>query len=156
MEDYFNQPLDDLRKDGRPELKSNHVGFAEQATSSTSDRGCPQKISDVGTSSLLGNRRFFWHMSAALSPFNVVPSSEFLRERWVGTMDQWGGSMKNAYVLNSKFYISEFKIQLSSVADLTNMIAIGLDLPSGTFREAGRYGFVIFKILSTTYLLMSV
>jgi hypothetical protein len=27
------------------------------------------------------------------------------------------------------------------------MIAIGLDLPTGTFREAGRYAFV-FKMLS--------
>jgi isopenicillin N synthase-like dioxygenase len=37
-------------------------------------------------------------------------------------MDKWGQSMKNA------------------VADLTDMIEIGLDLPPGTFKEAGQYG----------------
>ena len=43
-------------------------------------------------------------------------------------------------------YLQSLKI-FSSVADLADMIAIGLDLPAGTFREAGRYAFV-FKILS--------
>ena len=33
------------------------------------------------------------------------------------------------------------------------MIEIGLDLPPGTFREAGKYGFVFLKKLSMTYLL---
>ena len=35
------------------------------------------------------------------------------------------------------------------------MIAIGLDLPAGVFREEeGRYPFVFLKVLSMTYLLM--
>ena len=28
------------------------------------------------------------------------------------------------------------------------MIAIGLDLPAGTFREAGRYAFVVLNVIS--------
>ena len=32
------------------------------------------------------------------------------------------------------------------------MIAIGLDLPAGTFREAGRYAFVFFTYLFIAYL----
>lgn len=31
------------------------------------------------------------------------------------------------------------------VTDLADMIAIGLDLPAETFRQAGRYGFAIFS-----------
>ena len=56
--------------------------------------------------------------------------------------------MKNAYVLhvNSKSF-SQFYIQISSVSDLTNMIEIGLDLPIGTFTEAGQCGFVFKKII---------
>jgi len=59
---------------------------------------------------------------SALTSSNVVPSPNSLKERWVGIMDQWGQSMKNA------------------VADLIDMIEIGLDLPLGTLREAGQYG----------------
>ena len=47
--------------------------------------------------------------------------------------------------------VSKVHVQLYSVADLADMIAIGLDLPPGTFREAGRYAFV-FLILSIAYL----
>ena len=49
--------------------------------------------------------------------------------------------------------VSKVHVQLYSVADLADMIAIGLDLPPGTFREAGRYAFV-FLILSIACLPM--
>ena len=78
----------------------------------------------------------------ALHLSNVVPSPDFLRERWVGIMNQWGQSLEFAYVLNSKTQSFIFYSFLSSLADLADMIEIGLDLPPGTFREAGRYGFV--------------
>ena len=41
-------------------------------------------------------------------------------------------------------HLSNFYIQLSSVADLAEMVAIGLDLPHRTFNEAGKYGFIVF------------
>jgi isopenicillin N synthase-like dioxygenase len=36
------------------------------------------------------------------------------------------------------------------------MIEIGLDLPPGIFKEAAQYGFVLYEIISMTYLLMCV
>jgi len=58
----------------------------------------------------------------ALNAPNVVPTAAFLRDRWEDTMNCWGNAMKTA------------------VTDLADMVAIGLDLPAETFRQAGRYG----------------
>jgi len=77
------------------------------------------------------NAVFFWRMGdkppyetrfPALNAVNVVPSASFLKGRWEYTMNQWGNAMKIA------------------VADLADMVAIGLDLPAETFRQAGLYG----------------
>ena len=136
MEDYFNQPLDDLRKDEHSVL-GHYVGFTARAVSGTTGQGCPGLGASAegqgtstgqGTSKSFGistqplaprlNNKFFWHMGknlkapyetqlpallvlAALNSSNVVPSPDFLRKRWAGIMDQWGKSMRNAYVLNS-------------------------------------------------------
>jgi hypothetical protein len=118
MEDYFNQPLDDLRKDERLVL-GHFVGFTALSLASTSGGPCPgpgaplcSPEMESGGITLQANYRFLWHMSkqahyetqsqvSALTSSNVVPSPDFLRERWTGIMDQWGQSMKNAYVLNS-------------------------------------------------------
>ncbi|KAF8807840.1 Clavaminate synthase-like protein [Phlegmacium glaucopus] len=142
MEDYFNQPPDDLRKDERPEL-GYQVGVTLEHTERPKcavDEPCLKIIEslkpserplDISAHSPDPKCRFFWSMSEkapyetqfpALNSDNVVPSADSLRDRWPGIMDQWGQSMKNA------------------VSDLADMIAIGLDLPAGTFREAGRYG----------------
>jgi hypothetical protein len=49
--------------------------------------------------------RFFWKMGdkppyetqfPALNATNVVPSADFLRDRWEHTMIQWGNAMKTA------------------------------------------------------------
>jgi len=137
MEDYFNQPLEELRKDERLVL-GYHVGFSEWSPLSTSTPGCaksktapPTSPGDTNTQLRHPNCRFFWHMNkkapyeseiSELYSSKVVPSPDFLRERWAGIMDQWGQSMKNA------------------VEHLTDMIEIGLNLPPGTFREAGQCG----------------
>jgi len=134
MEDYFIQPLDDLQKDERPELGCG-VGFTGRVSWVPGQQCIPsRKLSEKSldsTQSPHPNYRFLWSMSEkapyetqfpALNSSNVVPSADFLRERWAGIMNQWGQSMKNA------------------VEDLADMIAIGLDLPAGTFREAGVYG----------------
>lgn len=34
-----------------------------------------------------------------------------------------------------------------SVADLADMVAVGLGLPADTFRQAGRYGFAFLILL---------
>jgi hypothetical protein len=107
MEDYFNQPLDDLRKDERPLAGQSHfqvVGFTERATAWVANEPCTQTTCSLVTIPPavldISTRRFLWHMnetqSPALNSSNVVPSADFLRERWTGITDQWGQSMKNA------------------------------------------------------------
>ncbi|KAF8913122.1 hypothetical protein CPB84DRAFT_1760395 [Gymnopilus junonius] len=57
-----------------------------------------------------------------LNASNVVPQAELLQNRWSVTMEQWGKSMKNA------------------VADIADMVSVGLGLPADTFTQAGRFG----------------
>ena len=120
MEDYFNQPLDELQKDERPEL-GYQVGVTLELTERPKcavDEPCLKIIEalkpserplDISAHSPDPKCRFFWSMSEkppyetqfpALNSSNVVPSADFLKDRWAGIMDQWGKSMKNAYVLN--------------------------------------------------------
>jgi hypothetical protein len=120
MEDYFNpsRPLHDLQKDERS-VQGYYVGFKEQPEAmSRGQAGCTTKLKqltlDINTRSPdLGPNyhwQFFWYMNknlkasygtefSALNLVNVVPSPDFLRERWAEIMDKWGQSMKNAYVL---------------------------------------------------------
>jgi hypothetical protein len=163
MEDYFNQTETDLKKDTRPEL-SYQVGVTLEHTERPKcavDDPCLKIIEslepserplDISAHSPDPKCRFFWKMGdkppyetqfPALNAANVVPSADFLKHRWESTMSQWGDAMKTAYV-NFLFFIFEFcKINLiQRVADLGDMVAIGLDLPVETFRQAGRYGFV--------------
>jgi isopenicillin N synthase-like dioxygenase len=132
MEDYFNQSLEDLRQDERI-VQGYYVGFSDCSPRYTSTGSCPKSPSPPpkSTQSPHPNYRYSWHMNKkasyesefpALNSSNVVPSPDFLRERWTRIMDQWGQSMKNA------------------VSDLTDMIEIGLNLPPGTFKEAGQCG----------------
>ncbi|KDR85465.1 hypothetical protein GALMADRAFT_234353 [Galerina marginata CBS 339.88] len=142
MEDYFDQPQMALKKDEHPEL-SYQVGVTLENTEKPKcavDEPCLGIIKSLEPSErpldITGHSpdpkcRFFWKMSQnppyetdfpGLNAPNVVPQADFLKERWPITMEQWGKSMKNA------------------VADLADMVAIGLGLPAETFRRAGRYG----------------
>ncbi|PPQ99564.1 hypothetical protein CVT24_005352 [Panaeolus cyanescens] len=142
IEDYFNQPEAELKKDERPEL-SYQVGVTLENTEKPKcavDEPCLRIIEalepserplDISAHSPDPKCRFFWKMSEkppyetqfpGLNATNVVPEAPFLKDRWTNTMEQWGKSMKQA------------------VADLAVMIAIGLGLPAQTFSDAGKYG----------------
>ncbi|TFK36981.1 hypothetical protein BDQ12DRAFT_686192 [Crucibulum laeve] len=142
LEDYFNQPEADLKKDERPEL-SYQVGVTLENTEKPKcavDEPCLRIIErlepserplDITAHQPDPKCRFFWKMSEkppyetqfpGLNAPNVVPEAEALKERWTITMEKWGNAMKNA------------------VSDLTEMVALGLDIPQSTFRDAGKYG----------------
>ncbi|KAF8167622.1 hypothetical protein B0H34DRAFT_644754 [Crassisporium funariophilum] len=142
IEDYFDQPEAELKKDERPEL-GYQVGVTLENTEKpkcAADEPCLRIIEalepserplDISAHSPDPKCRFFWKMTEkppyetqfpALNAPNVVPQADFLKQRWPVAMEQWGKSMKNA------------------VADLTDMVATGLGLPVDTFRNAGRYG----------------
>jgi len=142
LEDYFAQPQEDLKKDERPEL-SYQIGVTLENTEKpkcAADEPCLQVIQrlepserplDIGGHQPDPKCRFFWQMVTkppyetrfpGLNADNLVPDAPHIRERWPTTMNQWGSSMKNA------------------VEGLTEMLAVGLGLPSSTFREAGKYG----------------
>ncbi|KAF9502359.1 Clavaminate synthase-like protein [Pleurotus eryngii] len=142
LEDYFAQPQEALKKDERPEL-SYQVGVTLENTEKPKcavDEPCLRIIEkldpaerplDISAHSPDPKCRFFWKMSEkppyetqypGLNAPNVVPEVEDLKARWTPTMEKWGKSMKNA------------------VENLAEMTAIGLGLPSHTFKEAGKYG----------------
>lgn len=142
IEDYFAQPEEVLKKDERPEL-SYQVGVTLENTEKPKcavDEPCLRVIERLAPSErpldIMGHNpdpkcRFFWRMSEpppyptefpGLNASNVVPEAPELKERWTPTMMKWGNAMK------------------TSVADLTEMVAIGLGLPAETFRKAGQYG----------------
>ncbi|KAF9535668.1 Clavaminate synthase-like protein [Crepidotus variabilis] len=142
MEDYFNQPEAELKKDERPEL-SYQVGVTLENTEKPKcavDEPCLKIIEkldpaerplDISAHSPDPKCRFFWKMGdkppyethfPSLNAPNVVPQADFLKEKWAPVMEQWGVSMKSA------------------VADLADMVALGLGLRVETFRQAGRYG----------------
>jgi hypothetical protein len=118
MEDYFAQPQSELKKDERPEL-SYQVGVTLENTEKpkcAADEPCLKIIEgldpserplDISAHSPDPKCRFFWKMSEVppyetkfpgLNAPNVVPQSDNLKERWPVTMEQWGKSMKSAYV----------------------------------------------------------
>ncbi|KAI3329905.1 hypothetical protein F4824DRAFT_370790 [Ustulina deusta] len=142
LEDYFAQPDDVLRRDERPEL-GYQVGVTLENTEKPKcavDEPCLDVIRrlapeerplDISGHAPDPKCRFFWRMSEptpyatqfpGLNAENVVPAADGIRERWTPVMTQWGRSMKSA------------------VSGLAEMAAVGMGLPAGTFRDAGRYG----------------
>jgi hypothetical protein len=117
LEDYFNQPESDLKKDERPEL-GYQVGVTLENTEKPKcavDEPCLRIIErldpterplDITAHAPDPKCRFFWKMSEkppyvtnypALNAPNVVPHAGTLRSRWPATMEAWGNAMKNAY-----------------------------------------------------------
>ncbi|KAG6817970.1 hypothetical protein H0H87_012438 [Tephrocybe sp. NHM501043] len=142
LEDYFAQPIDELKKDERPEL-SYQIGVTLENIEKPKcavDEPCLRIIErldpaerplDITAHSPDPKCRFFWRMSEkapyetqfpGLNASNIVPQAEALKTRWTPIMQQWGASMKSA------------------VANLSEMAAVGLGLPAETFSNAGRYG----------------
>ncbi|KAG6291322.1 hypothetical protein E4U09_003983 [Claviceps aff. purpurea] len=142
LEDYFAQPESTLRLDERPQL-GYQVGVTLENTEKPKcavDDACLDVISrlhpsqrplDIARHQPDPKCRFFWRMGEAppyetsfpgLNAENVVPEREDIRGRWEETMDRWGGCMKNA------------------VSKLSEMTALGLDLPAQFFSDAGKYG----------------
>jgi len=142
LEDYFNQPDAELKKDERPEL-SYQVGVTLENTEKPKcavhepclhiiERLDPaERPLDISAHQPDPKCRFFWKMSEvppyktlfpALNAPNVIPQAPGIKERWHGIMERWGTSMKTA------------------VTGLAEMTAVGLDLPAKTFVDAGRYG----------------
>lgn len=118
LEDYFAQPEDELKKDERPEL-SYQVGVTLENTEKPKcavDEPCLRVIErlapeerplDISAHAPDPKCRFFWRMVEAppyetqfpgLNDANVTPEAPHIRERWAPVMDQWGTSMKNAWV----------------------------------------------------------
>lgn len=116
LEDYFNQPVSELQKDERPEL-SYQVGATLENTEKPKcavDEPCLNIIArlapeerplDISGHSPDPKCRFFWKMGdkppyetayQGLNAPNVTPESPELKERWAGTMEKWGKSMKDA------------------------------------------------------------
>lgn len=116
IEDYFNQPEAELKKDERPEL-SYQVGVTLENTEKPKcavDEPCLRIIEalepserplDISAHSPDPKCRFFWKMSEkppyetqfpGLNASNVVPDAPFLKDRWTNTMEQWGKTMKQA------------------------------------------------------------
>jgi len=116
MEDYFNQPEAELKKDERPEL-SYQIGVTLENTEKPKcavDEPCLRIIErlepserplDISAHSPDPKCRFFWKMNEnppyktefpGLNAVNVVPQAESIKERWPVAMEQWGNSMKNA------------------------------------------------------------
>ncbi|KAG6868880.1 hypothetical protein C0993_008628 [Termitomyces sp. T159_Od127] len=142
LEDYFAQPIAELKKDERPDL-SYQIGVTLENTEKPKcavDEPCLRIIAkldpaerplDITAHAPDPKCRFFWRMGEkapyetqfpGLNASNVIPQGEILRERWSPTMQQWGCSMKSA------------------VTNLAEMAAMGLGLPAETFTDAGRYG----------------
>ncbi|KAI0814807.1 Clavaminate synthase-like protein [Irpex lacteus] len=142
MEDYFALPEDELKKDERPEL-GYQVGVTLENTEKPKcavDEPCLDVIArlepserplDITAHSPDPKCRFFWKMSdkppyetqfPGLNAPNVVPQAPSIHDRWTPILEKWGQSMRNA------------------VENLGEMAALGLGLPQGAFKEAGRYG----------------
>ncbi|KAH8835503.1 Clavaminate synthase-like protein [Flagelloscypha sp. PMI_526] len=142
LEDYFAQPEEELKKDSRPEIGWQRGVTLEgiERPKCAVDQECTGIISrldpnerplDVSGHHPDPKCRFFISMSQdppyetqfpGLNAANVVPERPDLKERWIPTTEKWGNCLKTA------------------VENITEMVAIGLDLPRKTFREAGKYG----------------
>lgn len=142
LEDYFAQPVGDLKADEHPEW-SYQVGVTLENTEKPKcavDEPCLKVIARLDPAErpldISGHHpdpkcRFFWRMSEqppyetafpVVKAQNVVPNAPHIKNRWTPIMQQWGQSMKNA------------------VEDVADMISAGLGIPSKTFSKAGRYG----------------
>ena len=117
LEDYFNQPDSELKKDERPDL-SYQVGVTLENTEKPKcavDEPCLRIVErldpaerplDITAHAPDPKCRFFWKMSErppyetkypALNAPNVIPQNDNLRSRWPMTMEAWGTAMKNSY-----------------------------------------------------------
>ncbi|KAF8633015.1 hypothetical protein AX15_001610 [Amanita polypyramis BW_CC] len=142
LEDYFNQPESELRKDLRPEL-SYQVGVTLESTEKPRcavhepclhviERLDPaERPLDISAHQPDPKCRFFWRMGEkptyetlfpSLNASNIVPQAPGIKEQWPVIMEKWGTSMK------------------AGVEGLAEMVAIGLGLPAKLFTDAGRYG----------------
>ncbi|KAG2062265.1 Clavaminate synthase-like protein [Suillus hirtellus] len=142
IEDYFAQPVEDLKKDERPEIHYQ-VGVTLENTEKPKcavDEPCLDIIANLDPAErpldISGHHpdpkcRFFWKMGTpppyeteypALNAPNVVPQAPRISEKWEFTMEKWGHSMKNA------------------VENIAEMTAIGLGLPREFIKDAGKYG----------------
>jgi isopenicillin N synthase-like dioxygenase len=118
LEDYFAQPEADLRKDERPEF-AYQIGVTLENTEKPKcavDEPCLHVIErlapserplDISAHSPDPKCRFFWRMVEpppytskfpTLNADNIIPEAPHIRERWEPVMNQWGTSMKNAWV----------------------------------------------------------
>jgi isopenicillin N synthase-like dioxygenase len=144
VEDYFAQPLQELRQDERPEILYQ-VGVTLENTEKPKcavDQPCLDIIARLDPAErpldISGHHpdpkcRFFWKMGTpppyetqypALNAPNVVPQAPVFKDTWQPTMEKWGRSMKDA------------------VENIAEMTAIGLGLPRDAIKEAGKYGQV--------------
>lgn len=142
IEDYFAQPIEDLKKDERPEIYYQ-VGVTLENTEKPKcavDEPCLDIIANLDPAErpldISGHHpdpkcRFFWKMGtpppyeteySALNAPNVVPQAPRISEKWESTMEKWGNSMKTA------------------VENIAEMTAIGLGLPREFIKDAGKYG----------------
>lgn len=116
LEDYFDQPEAELRKDERPEL-SYQIGVTLENTEKPKcavDEPCldviarldpDQRPLDISAHSPDPKCRFFWRMVEAppyetqfpgLNAANITPEAPHLRDRWAPTMNTWGTCMKKS------------------------------------------------------------
>ncbi|EGN93121.1 hypothetical protein SERLA73DRAFT_172271 [Serpula lacrymans var. lacrymans S7.3] len=142
LEDYFDQPDAELKKDERPDIMYQ-VGVTLENTEKpkcAADEPCLQIIARLDPAErpldISGHHpdpkcRFFWKMGApppyetqypALNAPNVVPQAPHINDKWEETLEKWGTVLKNA------------------VENIAEMSAIGLGLPLETFKDAGKYG----------------
>ncbi|KAH7886088.1 Clavaminate synthase-like protein [Phlebopus sp. FC_14] len=142
VEDYFAQPIADIQKDERPDI-SYQVGVTLENTEKPKcavDQPCLDVIARLDPAErpldISGHHpdpkcRFFWSMGnpppydteyPSLNAPNVIPRAPKFNNTWETTMQKWGKSMKDA------------------VENVAEMITIGLGLPRGIIKEAGRYG----------------
>jgi hypothetical protein len=116
LEDYFSQPISELKQDERPEL-GYQVGVTLENTEKPKcavDEPCLKVIArlepdqrplDITAHQPDPKCRFFWRMGdmppyetqfPALNASNVVPRAENLKDRWAPIMEKWGIAMKSA------------------------------------------------------------
>jgi hypothetical protein len=115
MEDYFAQPIDDLKQDERPEL-GYQVGVTLENTEKpkcAADLSCLAVIDRLDPEErpldITGNQpdpkcRFFWKMNEKKPPYptqfpqlnapNVVPRA--FQATWKDSLETWGCVMKDA------------------------------------------------------------
>ena len=117
VENYFAQPLQELRKDEHPEILYQ-VGVTLENTEKPKcavDQPCLDIIARLDPAErpldISGHHpdpkcRFFWKMGTpppyetqypALNAPNAIPQAPVFKDIWQSTMEKWGRHMKNAY-----------------------------------------------------------